>query len=176
MKSLWSRRGERKELKRAADDRIRDEKLNSIILNSYDSNRMKNTASKPYDVNYGYAGEGSRSIPHNTQNKPMPMLQLIESTDLSSRKFVLSLSYVIRIGSGLNNNDIVVASSDIAEHQCEIFSAQDKVYIRNTGDEVRTIVRRGKKQTIADNKGIRILTGDKIILGNISYEVTIIEA
>jgi hypothetical protein len=40
---------------------------------------------------------------------------------------------------------------------------------------VRTIVRRKKKQTIADEKGLRLLSGDQIILEDIVYDITLIE-
>lgn len=178
MKSIWSKRSEKKELKRAALDHLRDEKLNRIILNEHDTDTAKRNASKPYDVNYENGSQSSYGQPESLIASGMPtmMIQLVENTELSSRKFVFDPANRIRIGSGLSNNDIVIANSDIEECQCEIFLAQHKIYIRNTGHKVRTIVKRKREQTIVDDKGIRILTGDKIILGKISYEVTIIEA
>jgi hypothetical protein len=103
------------------------------------------------------------------------MVQLVENTEFSSRKFIFNLSGIIRIGSGLIDNDIVVANGGIEEHQCEIFLAQKKVYVRNMGHYARTIVKRKKRKIIVDNRGIRIVTGDKIILADIVYEVTVIE-
>lgn len=178
MKSFWSKRSEKKELKRVAMDHLRDEKLNRIILNEHDTDTATRNASKPYDVNYENGSQGTygQASSLNLSNMHTMMIQLVENTELSSRKFVLDPAKGISIGSGLNNNDIVIANSDIEEHQCRIFEAQHKIYIKNTGHKVRTIVKRKREQTIVDDKGIRIVTGDKIVLGNISYEITIIDA
>jgi hypothetical protein len=174
MKSFFEKRSEKKEMKRAAEDRIRDEKLNSIILNAGDADTARNMVSKPYDVNYDAEGHSEKRSP-SAADTDLIMVQLVENTKLSSRKFLLNPANTIRIGSGLSDNDIVAANSGIEEHQCEIFLAQNKVYVRNTARVVRTIVRRKKKQTIADEKGLRLLSGDQIILEDIVYDITLIE-
>ncbi len=174
MKSFWSKRSERKELKQAAADRVRDEKLNSIILNSYIDENIKKNASKPYDVDYGNGSQTTKDIRFCGKDIQSVMVQLVENTELSSRKFVLNPANGIYIGSGIGENDIVVANSNLSEKQCEIFLVQQKVYIRNLGRPLRTIVKRKKEQTIIDDRGIRLLSGDKIILGNVTYDITII--
>ena len=166
----------KKELKRAAADKIRDENLNHIILNSYQEKGKQNEIHKPYDVDYGYgAADNSKKGRQEVKDGGNQlMIQLIEKTELSARKFVLNPAKIIRIGSDLQNNDIVVFSENVSSRQCEIFSAMDKVFIRNTGEKCRTIIRRKKEQAIVDNRGIRLLSGDVVILDNVSYDVTII--
>lgn len=169
--------GKKKEIALAAADRVRDENLNNIILNSSADGKNTREVYKPYDVDYGSQDKtgrekGSRTdIPGGKQSQLM--IQLIEKTELSTRKFVLNPAKIIRIGSDLQDNDISVLAEGISPHQCEIFAAGGRVYIRNTGEGARTVIRRKKQQAIVDNKGIRLLTGDRVLLGNIYYDITI---
>lgn len=175
--AFWRKGKEKKELQRLVADKMRDEKLNSIILNNYESDENKKQVSVPYDVDYGNASQSFKGEKkHKDEAKEHGlMVQLIENTELSSRKFVLNPENVIRIGSGLENNDIVVASGDISYIQCEIFKAGEKIYVRNKGNQVRTVIKRKRQKAIVDNRGIGLMSGDRIILGNITYDITIIE-
>lgn len=177
LKKYIKHREKKKEIALAAADRMRDENLNSIILNSHADKSNKKEVYRPYDVDYsspdkGGGGTGNR-MELSAGKHDQPMIQLVEKTELSTRKFVLNPAKVIRIGSDLKDNDISVLAEAVSPHQCEIFAAGGKVYIRNTGEGTRTIIRRKKQQAIADNKGIRLLTGDRILLGTVSYDITI---
>lgn len=169
----------KKEIAQAAADRMRDENLNNIILNSHAGTGNHKEIYKPYDVDYSSKekGGGNRGGSQDMAalKHGQPMLQLVEKTELSTRKFVLNPTKRIRIGSDLQDNDISVLSQGVAPHHCEIFAAGGSVYIRNTGEGTRTIIRRKKEQAIADNKGIRLQTGDCILLGTVSYDITITE-
>lgn len=177
LKKYMRHREKKKEIALAAADRMRDENLNSIILNSRADRNNAREIYKPYDVDYGGQDKSGRDKGSHTDisgGKPgQCMIQLVEKTELSTRKFVLNPAKIIRIGSDLQDNDISVLAEGISPHQCEIFAAGGKVYIRNTGEGTRTIIRRKKQQAIADNKGIRLLTGDRILLGTVSYDITI---
>lgn len=179
LKKFMKYREKKKEIALAAADRVRDDNLNNIILNSYADRNNAREIYKPYDVDYGGQDKGGREkgsradIPAGKHGQTM--IQLIEKTELSTRKFVLNLAKVIRIGSDLQDNDISVQSEGVEPHQCEIFAVGGNVYIRNTGEKTRTIIKRRKQQAIADNKGIRILSGDRILFGAVSYDITIID-
>ena len=177
LKKLMKYREKKKEIALAAADRVRDENLNNMILNSHADRSNAREIYKPYDVDYGSQDKGGREkgsradIPAGKHGQPM--IQLVEKTELSTRKFVLNPAKVISIGSDLQDNDISVLSEGVEPHQCEIFAAGGNVYIRNTGEKTRTIIKRKKQQAIADNKGIRLLSGDRILLGTVSYDITI---
>lgn len=176
LKKFMKHREKKKEIALAAADRVRDENLNNIILNSHADRSNSKEVYKPYDVDYSQdkAGREKRDRTDIFAGKQgQPMIQLIEKTELSTRKFVLNPAKIIRIGSDLQNNDISVLSEGVEPHQCEIFAAGGNVYIRNTGEKTRTIIKRKKQQAIADNKGIRLLSGDRILLGTVSYDITI---
>lgn len=177
LKKFVKYREKKKEIALAAADRVRDENLNSVILNSHANSMNNKEVYKPYDVDYSGNEKGGRekggSPDASGGGHGQPMIQLIEKTELSTRKFVLNPAKRIRIGSDLQDNDISVLSEGVEPHQCEIFAAGGNVYIRNTGVKTRTIIRRKKEQAIADNKGIRLLSGDRILLGTVSYDITI---
>lgn len=175
LKQMIKKSQKRKEIKRAAEDRVRDENLNNIILNNHGNAKDNREIYKPYDVDYSNGEQGS--INKNSSGSIMEsqqiMIQLIEKTELSTRKFLLNPAKKIKIGSDLQNNDISVLAEGISPHQCEIFAVGNKVYIKNTGDKYKTIIRRKKEQAFVDDKGIRLLSNDIIILGKVTYDVTI---
>lgn len=175
IKKIIRRKQKNKELRQAAEDKLRDENLNNVILNNHTGSNRPREVHVPYDVDYSNTG-GESSKSHSNNNKRKDghvMLQLVEKTELSTRKFMLNPNKKIRIGSDLQDNDISVLSEGVSPHQCEIFSVGDKIYIRNLSHENQTILKRKKEQAIVDEKGLRLLSNDKIILGSVVYEVTI---
>ena len=175
LRKLLKRNERNKELKIAAEDKRRDENLNNVILNSrVDKDNLKEIHT-PYDVDYSNPnGENVKTYSNELENEDNQiMLQLIEKTELSTRKFMMNPAKRIKIGSDLQGNDITVMADGISPHQCEIFLVNDKVYIRNLGQRNRTIVRRKKEQAIVDENGLRLLSNDTVILGNASYDITI---
>lgn len=176
IKKLIRRNQKKKELARAAQDKVRDENLNHVILNSYVKEEERREVYKPYDVDYSNPNaERDRSAAgYEKKGERHSMLQLIERTELSTRKFILNPEKRIHIGSDPQNNDITIMSEGVSLRHCEIFSAQDNVYIRNLSEGNRTFLRRKREQAIVDAKGIRILSGDTVVVGRASYDITII--
>lgn len=166
-----------KELRQAAEDKLRDENLNHVILNSHAGSGRLREAQTPYDVDYSNPGGSNIKNPsdNSKQKDSHVMLQLVEKTELSTRKFMLNPAKRINIGSDLQDNDIAVLSEGVSAHQCEIFAAGNKVYIRNLSSENRTIVKRKREKVIVDEKGLRLLSNDIIILGNATYNVMIMD-
>ncbi len=171
--NIWKKRSESKEIVQAIENRLRDEKLNAAILNSYNMN--KKGIIKPFDVNY-IAENSNWDIKKETSDdrEVVNMLQLIEHTELSTRKFMLNPLEGIKIGSDMNRNDIVISNREVSERQCEIFSSNGKIYVRDCGSRIKTIVQRKRKQAIVDEQGICIMTGDRILFGSVYYEVTVL--
>jgi len=163
-----------RELTRAAADKARDENLNNAILNHCSRGKTKEVY-KPYDVDYSNMNDdANKSIREFPKEREVhSMIQLVEKTELSTRKFMLNPARKISIGSDLHDNDISILAEGISLHQCEIFSVRDRVYLRNLSSENKTIIRRKKTQAIVDEKGVRLLSNDIIILGRVSYDITI---
>lgn len=174
-KRMFLKKQKRKELTQVSEDKRRDENLNDIILNGRRGKDIKEVH-KPYDVDYGRDGrEGGRLGKHKEKESGSLMIQLVEKTELSTRKFIMNPMKPIRIGSDLQNNDITIFTGNVSPTQCEIFVAGNKVYIKNTGRENRTILKRKREKAIVDGRGVRLLSGDTVILDTVSYDITIMD-
>lgn len=180
LKKYMNHRRKKKEIAMAAADRMRDENLNHIILNSYADRRDGREVYMPYDVDYGGSdkngGRKGNQMDVSAGKQGQLMVQLVEKTKLSTRKFVLNPERGIRIGSNAQDNDISVLSEGIAPRQCEIFAVGGKIYIRDMGEGSRTILKRKKERVIVDGKGIRLLSGDSISFGGATYDIAIIKS
>lgn len=179
-KKYMNHRRKKKEIAMAAADRMRDENLNHIILNSYADRKDGREVYMPYDVDYGGSDKsGSRKgnqMDVSARKQGQLMVQLVEQTKLSTRKFLLNPERGICIGSNAHDNDISVLSEGIAPRQCEIFAVGGKIYIRDMGEGSRTILKRKKERVIVDGNGIRLLSGDGILFGSVTYDITIIKS
>lgn len=174
IRKFLQKKQKEKELKQAAEDKLRDENLNNVILNNHSDIKRLRKVHIPYDVDYSTSkGTNDKNLNDGIGKESHIMLQLIERTELSTRKFMLNPMLKIRIGSDLQDNDIAVLSEGISPHQCEIFSVGEKIYIKSISHDNQTILKRKKEQVIVDKRGIRLISNDKIILGNVVYEVMI---
>ncbi|MBO5474625.1 MAG: FHA domain-containing protein [Lachnospiraceae bacterium] len=164
-------RKRKKEIEFVTSEHMRDENLNNIIMNAHAKEKHNREGCKPYDVDYG--GREKENVSnifmkvHHGQ-----MIQLVEKNELSVRKFVFSLDSPIQIGSDLQNNDISLPVKELAPHQCKIFIDNGKIYVVNLDAKNRTTLCRGKAKITVGNRGIRMLSGDRILIENISYDVT----
>jgi hypothetical protein len=176
IRKIVKKRQNSKELYIQANDKIRDENLNNVILNNYHSKTKTKESPKPYDVDYGSRENGKVDDVKNIKKKKKQlMIQLIEKTELSTRKFMLDSKKGIRIGSDTQGNDITIYDSKVAPHQCEIFEINNKIYVRSLSSQIRIFIIRKKESAIVDEKGIRLLSNDKIIIGNVTYSINIIK-
>lgn len=172
LRCFFRRLREKREIRRAADDHMREESLNRMILNENSMSDGRKRSQNPYEVSYE-----NRYGPQTQQTERGRMLvSLEEKNELSVKKFVLDPAETIRIGSSPWGNDIVVQGEGIGEFHCEIFAEYGKVFVRNQNSGYRTILQRKREQAHVDGQGIRILTGDKILVGKVSFQVTLTNA
>lgn len=168
-KKLYRKHAYQKELKQQAQDRQREEKLDAILRNPQNNGAQVVSESVPYEVDYS---QEKRQAGDTTGGQEIRMLQLTEHNALSKRKHMLSLEKTINIGSGTEGNAIVVPN--VCPRQCEIFQYKGGVYLRETGEEQLTVLQRKEKKVYAERKGIRLQTGDRIILDKVSFDITIL--
>ena len=172
LKLLLKKKNERTEMKEEALNRTRDENLNVMILNSRSS--LQKETYVPYDVDYSNA---NNKRPKNVDevDKSAVMVQIVEKTGLSSRKFVLNANKGIRIGTAYGENDISFVSESQVEFCCEIIAgSSSSVVARNVNEGARIVLKRKKHQAILDSKGIKLLSGDIIIMDNVSYAINFV--
>ena len=163
----------RKELQERALNKRREEALERVLRNQDHQENEKNrkVSNVPYAVDY------SKSISPRqgkTQTEPGKlMIQLIAHSELSVQRYMLNPADGIVIGREKGQNSIVVTDPTVAKRQCEIFFADGAVYLRDISSSSRTMIRRKKNTTYANSQGIKLLTGDRIYIGNMIFDITL---
>lgn len=72
------------------------------------------------------------------------------------------------------DSTIAINSPVISGHHCQLELTEGKVYAKDLGSSNGTIHKRGlKKQTIDSGASVEILSGDKIIVGGISFKIAL---
>ena len=168
---LGTKQKRKTELRQAAEKQMREESLERMILNEKHVQTGRDKAYNPYEVSYE-KGNGVKL----QKTVGQILVSLEEKNELSTKKFVLNPVNTIRIGSGLHGNDVIVQGEKIAEVQCEIFSAGNKIFVRNKNLNHPTVLKRKRERALVDERGLRLQTGDVIMMGKVAYRVTLVGA
>lgn len=158
-----------------AEDKLREEALDKIILNDKAQNDEGDVFSaKPFEVKYDVI-----SAEKNTEKMPKDkykiMVQIVENSELSSRKYMFDPSKGIHIGSKKGKNDIVVSDMSVDVQQCEIVLISSVVYIRNLGKSGKLVLKRGKQRAYVEKKYVELKSKDVILIGKTSFRIEIIK-
>lgn len=169
-----SKTGKRKkEQRRLAMEKLREEALDRALENPAKKKEVKERKGlqRPIAVDYG---QDEKALKREAPARGRCMLELTEINELSTRKYLLNPSEVIRIGRQFDVNTIVINNQSLSERQCEIFQYGQDLYIRNCQMSVPTILLRKSDPVIVDERGIKIQSGDCISAGSVRLEVSII--
>lgn len=160
-----------------AEDKIREEALDKIILNEKAPQAEGDLFSaKPFEVNYDVSGVERFPEKNSFQKeKGRVMVQIVENSELSSRKYMFDPAKGIYIGSKKGKNDIVVSDLDIDDQQCEIVLNTSKVYIRNIGSSRKVVLKRGKQQVYVEKKYVEIKTNDIVLIGKTLFRLELVK-
>lgn len=166
---MRAKQAKEKELKMIAEDKLRDEALNQALANDLCEGSAMNATIEtlPYEVDYH---QGQRESSNLKEEKIM--LQITACSKLSKRKFMIELRDRVKIGKA-KENPIVVKGQNVLPVQCEIFDYRHDVYVRDYSERGTLLIRK-RQQVAIGHKGIRMKTGDKLIIENTTLEVTIL--
>ncbi|MBR4759932.1 MAG: hypothetical protein IK078_07285 [Lachnospiraceae bacterium] len=168
-------RSEKKEIAGKAEHKMREEALDRAILNKdYVGGNNNVSAAVPYEVDYRSEPAGQGSDAGHTAGKGMT-LQIIENSELSSKKYVFDPNKIIRIGTLEGKNQIVIRELGLPPIQCEIKRADNKIYIRSLESPGAVHLERKKKELEIREGPIEIKTGDCIIIGKTKLELRILK-
>lgn len=170
----------KKEKTLLANDKLREEALDKMLFNqeaAFKTDGQPTFAAVPINVNYDVnavdKSKGKAGGKKKRKNKKM-MIQIVEKSELSVRKYMFDPGKSIFIGSKNGKNHIVNSSSTVDERQCEIRGMEDKVYARNLGHPAKVIVSRGKQTAYVEQNYIELKNGDVISIANTTYQIDII--
>lgn len=165
-------RTKQKELHQVAADRARDDSLNSYILNSHATNPNKE-AYVPYEVDYSNAPHSANSM-NSFVNNNATMVQIVEQSKLSKRKFAMNASRGITIGTG-PENDISFINTGGPEYKCKIFAINNQVFAANMLNSSPVLLKRKRNQAFIDDKGLKLNSNDSVLMGDYSYTINIVK-
>lgn len=165
---LKIRKSKEKELKMIAEDKLRDQALNKALANELCNKEKVNVESLPYEVDYTQQQLGGREM-----GQDKIMLQITAYSELSKRKFMIELKERVRIGKA-KENEVVIKEAQVLPLHCEIFRYQNAVYVKDLSSG-HTILNRKKQRVYIDSKGLRLKTGDRLLIEDMILEVNIID-
>jgi len=171
---LRQRRKRRQEMRRQAEDRLREEALDRVLTGRVDGGKSAGP-SVPFDVKYDVdqrkRGEQTSRI---SASSPL-MLQLTEHSELSTRKYMLHVTDRITLGQA-SRNDIVIKGARIADDQCEIFRIKKALYVKNTGTSGIVFLSRKNHKIMLDAQAVTLKDKDKLQIGGYTYEVELLQS
>ena len=172
----------KKERTLLANDKMREEALDKLLVNqeaAFKTDAQPTFAAVPINVNYDVnaldKSKGKAGGKKKNKSKKM-MIQIVEKSELSVRKYMFDPKKSIFIGSKNGKNHIVNSSATVDERQCEIKGVEDRVYARNLGHPAKVIVSRGKQTAYVEQNYIELRNGDVISIANTTYQIDIIIA
>lgn len=178
--SLISRKKkEKREKALLVSDKIREEALDRLLLNKETEAKSaeKTFTAIPIEVNYDANSiEKLKSNIFEKKKNKKVMVQIVENSELSARKYMLDPGKGIFIGSKVGKNHIVINNTNIDAQQCEIRENSGKVYVRNIGSSGKVVLRRGKQSAYVEQKYLEMKTDDALLIGNTIYRIELIIA
>lgn len=168
------------ELAIKAEDKIREDTLDEYILNPnvpIDSKRIQ--GAKPIEVSYSAnktAPKASNLMQNNksARGSARIMVQLVENSELSVRKYVLDPHDGIYIGTGVGVNNVTIPDPEIDVRQCRIIEHQGRVFVQNIGSKGKVTLIRGKNRAFIEQKASELHNKDALIIGKILFKIELI--
>lgn len=160
-----------------ANDKLREEALDKLLMNTEAEVKRddRTFAAVPVAVNYDANLIEKADSAKKKKNKPKKiMVQIIENSELSARKYVLDPGKGIFIGSKVGKNHIVIGNENVDERQCEIREKAGKVYVHNIGTSGKVILKRGKQRVYVEQNYLEIKTGDALVIADTVYKMELI--
>lgn len=102
------------------------------------------------------------------------MVELVEFSTYSRRKYLFPLGDTISIGSGVDNH-LVLQRERVQPKHCEIFLSGNAVAVRSVA-ESEVLLIRGKKSALISGEGVFLNNGDRIRIGTANIQYRCFEA
>lgn len=145
----------------------RDEALTEALRNPRVRER---TPVRPGPVEITWEDKTIRS----GKTKPELMVELLELSAFSRRKYIFHAGTPISMGSGADNQ-IALPREGVAKRHCEIFADGSRLGVRSVNG-ARTALKRGKNAIPVDEDGVYLKNGDRIQFGSAEVEFRLFRA
>lgn len=135
----------------------RNEALNETLRNP----KMKaaeNTSVGPMEVQWD-----EKALDLQCTGRTSVMVELVEFSTYSRRKYLFSAEQSIHIGSG-TENQLVLPREGVAARHCEIFAINGAMAVKTVAG-AKAVLARGKTSAVISSEGILLNNGDHIHMG-----------
>ena len=167
LSALYRRRKKRGAEAEAAQIKRRDEALTEALQNP----RVREQSSGrggPVEIKWDDKAVSKGKA------KAATMVELVELSAYSRRKYIFHADSVISIGSA-SDNQLPLPREGVAKRHCEIFMDGSRPGARNV-QGARTMLRRGKKTAPISGEGVYLKNGDRIQIGSAEVEFRLFKA
>lgn len=154
--SKW-RKGRRKSAEMSHITR-RNEALNEALRDPSAKEPIRSGPEGPLEVSWD-----DKAVHQSAATASVLMIELIELSTYSRRKYVFRADRPISIGSG-PDNQMVLPRDGVAEKHCEIRMAGKRACVRSLS-QAQTSLKRKKTVVLVGTEGIYLNNGDHIQLG-----------
>lgn len=172
-------RQKKKEIRRQAEDKLREEALDRVLSGGKPAANGASSGSVPFDVRYNSDPQKKKKKAARPDDAPelqsAVMIELVEQTELSTRKYMFHVKDRITFGDRGANNDIVVTGARIAKQQCEVFRLGQELYIKRIEDGTPVILKRKNRQVTVESEAIKLASKDEILIGDSTYTLEILK-
>lgn len=155
---LLKQRKDKKHQKEMSMLQQRNEALNEALSNPK-VKKSDATMTAPMEVHWD-----SQALNKPKTRKSSLMIELVEFSTYSRRKYLFSADQIIRIGSGADNQ-LVLPREGVCPKHCEIFLVDHAVAVRNVSG-TNALLLRGKSSAFINEEGVFLNNGDHIKMGS----------
>ena len=153
---LMKRRKRRKEEEEMIQLKRRDEALSEALRNPL-VKPSRNGGENAMEITW------DEKAVNKAKGKATLMIELVEMSGYSRRKYIFHANEPIRIGSAPENR-LSLPREGVAKVHCEIFMKGREASVRST-PKVKTLLRRGGTSTLVGPEGVYLKNGDHIQAG-----------
>lgn len=157
LRLLTKRRKTRREFEEMSQFKRRDEALAAALRNPQ-VKEERGGPERPMEISWD-----DKAVNEKEKKDASIMVELVELSAYSRRKYVYRLNRPVQIGSGKGNH-MELLREGVAEKHCEIFLNGNKVCARSCPG-AKTLLKRGKTSALISSDSVYLNNGDHIQLG-----------
>lgn len=163
----------KKEMKRKANDRLREEALDRLLVK--DGRKFEDESkfsATPVEVNYKLDDKndaGNRNI-----DRKKSVIQVTEISKLSKKRYILNPDNRILIGDITGKNDIIISDPEMKGSQYEIFKWGEAICVKNLTSKLDAVLIRKNKKIEIGNNAVILKNKDAIKLGTVLLKIEIL--
>ncbi len=136
----------------------RNEALNETLRNPK-IKATESTAVGPMEVQWD-----EKAMDHQRTGRTSVMVELVEFSTYSRRKYLFSAEQTIHIGSS-TENQLVLPREGVVSRHCEIFAINGAMAVKTVAG-AKAVLARGKTSAAINSEGVLLNNGDHIRMGS----------